>query len=67
MKLPAEDIAIRREIIEEAAKIAAVYDKILSTIHAAPSEKKSLQGLKKLRQTMQVFERQNYYALGKLN
>ena len=67
MKLSPEQVEVRRDIIKEAAKIAATYDKILSTIHKAPSEKKQLQGLKKLRQTMEVFERQNYLSLGKLN
>ena len=67
MKLSKEEIQVREDIIKEAGKIALVYDEILSTIHKAPSEKKQLQGLKKLRQTMEILQRQNYLSLGKLN
>ena len=60
-------IKVREAIVLEANKIAATYDRILATIHKAPSEKKSLQGLSRLRQKMEDFERENYYSLGKLN
>ena len=66
MKLSEQDVQVRKEIIKEAGNIAEVYDVILSTIHKAPSEKKQLDGLKKLRIHMEVFERQNFH-LGRLN
>ena len=67
MKLSEQEIQVRKEIVLTAQKVAETHERILSTIHKAPSEKKQLQGLKKLHQTLEVVERQIYLSIGKLN
>ena len=66
MKLSEQEIAVRHEIVEETNIILASMDRILGSIRKTESEKQSLKALRKLRQTLEVHERQNFY-LGKLN
>ena len=61
-----EQIKIREEIVKEANLIAVLYDRILTKIRQAENEKQSLKGLKKLAQTLETHERQNFHV-GRMN
>ncbi|HEC42842.1 MAG TPA: hypothetical protein ENI20_08460 [Bacteroides sp.] len=56
----------REEIVKEANLIAVLYGRIMIKINQAENEKQSLKGLKKLAQTLETHERQNFHV-GRMN
>ncbi len=61
-----QQIKTREEIVKKANIIAVLYGRILTKINQAENEKQSLKGFKKLAQTLETHERQNFH-MGRQN